>query len=667
MRLTSREKALLQSVCDALVPSIASSEKGEVGEFWRRSAAHLPLQEFIAGFLGAQRPRVRRDFRRLLALLASPLLGLTWGGPFKPFDRLDARQREALLQSWSVSRFHTLRQAFNALKKLGLFAFYGYCPPDGLNPSWKALGYPGPQTNSGEAEPHGISSLEVESDLDLRCQALVVGSGAGGGVVAGELAQAGLDVIVAEKGGNYDESQFCNLESKMAERLYEGSGLATSHDGSVNLLAGSCLGGGTTVNWAGSFRTPDYVLREWARLYQLPQMLEQAYQQSMEAVCQTLGVTLQGPRHNPQNQALWDASLKRGDEVEVIARNIRGCPQPDGLACGYCGMGCRLGSKQSVLRTYLRSASRDGARVLCDTAIERLMIEQGRVVGALGHCRASDGRRYRVRIRADQVAVAAGSIHSPALLRRSGLENRWIGRNLFLHPTVGVTGFYGRPIHSWWGPMMSVVNNAFIHLDGDYGFKLETPPVHVAYCAPTVPWHSAQAHKEIMLDCARAAHFIVLTRDRYGGRVTLDRQGYPVVRYKLHRYDRAHMLKGLKEAARLHWEAGAESVLFHHNGPSHFASSAAFEEEARNISSWGWEAGRFSLFSAHQMSTCRMAGSSRLGVVRPSGESWEIKNLYLTDASALPRCSGVNPMLTIMALAHQTAQHMKAAASSMIL
>ncbi|HSR52549.1 MAG TPA: GMC family oxidoreductase N-terminal domain-containing protein [Acidobacteriota bacterium] len=667
MRLTSRQKDLLKAVCSTLAPSVASAEDGEVGDFWRRSAGDLPVDELIVESIGAQRPRVQRDFRRLLGWLGSPLLGLTWGGPLKPFDMLDADQRQALFRSWSSSRFNSLRQGFASLRKLALYGFYGICDEKGGNPSWKAIGYPGPHLNSSAQRPHGIASLPVESDLELRCQALIIGSGAGGGVVAGELARAGLDVIVAEKGGNYDETDFNNHEVDMVNRLYEGRGIVTSHDGGIGLLAGSCLGGGTTVNWAGSFRTPAYILEEWARLYQLPEVLQSGFQDSMDAVCKTLGVTTAGPRHNPQNQALWDASLKRGDEVEVIARNIRGCPQPDGLECGYCGLGCRLGSKQSVLRTYLREAHQLGARVLCDTTLERVLVESGRAVGAEGRCRGADGRLHRVCILADRVVLAAGSIHSPALLRRSGLENRWIGRNLYLHPTVGVTGFYPRPIRSWWGPMMSVVNNSFIHLDGAYGFKLETPPVHPAFGAAPYPWVSGEDHKQLMLKSERAAHFIVLTRDRHGGRVTLDREGYPVVRYRLHSYDRAHMLRGLAEAADLHWEAGAESVLFHHNGNYRFSSRRAFRQEIGRIASWGWEPNRHSLFSAHQMSTCRMAGSSSLGAVRPSGRCWEVENLYVADASALPKCSGVNPMLTIMALAHHTAQSIKDSASAVIL
>jgi choline dehydrogenase-like flavoprotein len=157
------------------------------------------------------------------------------------------------------------------------------------------------------------------------------------------------------------------------------------------------------------------------------------------------------------------------------------------------------------------------------------------------------------------------------------------------------------------------------------------------------------------------ANIIVLTRDYYGGRVTTDRAGNPVLHYRLHRYDARHLMKGLLEALRVHRAAGALEVSAPHNAHLAFNSQRDkdFEGFLEEVQGRGFKPNAYALFSAHQMSSCRIGGNTALGAVDPTGETYEVKNLFVADGSVLPTASGVNPMVTIMGTAHYLAQQMK--------
>ena len=199
------------------------------------------------------------------------MLGLTWFGPLKPFRKLDAAQREQLLQSWAASHLPPLRKGFQALRKLCVLLYYGGSMAE-VPAAWGFLGYPGPDERP-VAAPRPIQPPETgpKTPPTYTCEVLVIGSGAGGGVVAGELAEAGFDVLVLEKGPYCHGGDFTQREVDMlGTALRRQGGPQPPSDGGIGILAGSCLGGGTTVNWAGAFRTPDYVLQEWAREHAAP-------------------------------------------------------------------------------------------------------------------------------------------------------------------------------------------------------------------------------------------------------------------------------------------------------------------------------------------------------------------------------------------------------------
>ncbi|MEP6989272.1 MAG: GMC family oxidoreductase, partial [Chloroflexota bacterium] len=241
--------------------------------------------------------------------------------------------------------------------------------------------------------------------------------------------------------------------------------------------------------------------------------------------------------------------------------------------------------------------------------------------------------------------------------------NAHIGANLHLHPVTVTYGLFDEPVVGWQGPPMTRLSRQFVNLDGrGYGVRLETAPVHPGLAAATFPWESGASHKRVMSNLYNMSNIIAIARDRHGGHITLNQHGEPVLHYKLHPSDAAHLLRGLVESLRVHIAAGAKEVSSPHNHQMLYrpADGGSLDTFLHEVEARGLQPNAYALFSAHQMSSCRIGGDSATGALDPGGQSYEVRNLYVADGSVLPTASGVNPMVSIMATAHFLAQGMKA-------
>jgi choline dehydrogenase-like flavoprotein len=302
----------------------------------------------------------------------------------------------------------------------------------------------------------------------------------------------------------------------------------------------------------------------------------------------------------------------------------------------------------------LEGASQRGLQVLCDTEIINLKIENGKVVGAIG--KHKDG--HEIIIHAKYIVLAAGAIHSPTILLRSKLRHVQLGKNLFLHPTVVSSAIYDQKINTWFGPMMSTVIDDYAHINDHYGFKVETAPFHPGFASVVVPFKNSIQFKTDMLALSRMAHFVALVRDKNGGKIEVNAQGRPIINYKVHKADLKTIQKGTKAIIKLHHKAGAVKI-FHPNllAQSFVPEDQKLSQYFNSIESLSWKANQFMVGSAHQMGTCRMSGDRKKGVTKPDGESWLANNLFIADASLFPTASGVNPMVSIQALAYHVAKN----------
>ncbi len=593
-----------------------------------------------------------RQLKALLDVWDTRGLGLALTGRPRRFSELPQAQREQVLLSLSDSRVGAKRALFQGLKTASLFPYY----MTGGEALWKGLGYSGPLGVRADPPAPVITPLEVTRDTDLTCDVVVVGSGAGGGTTAGVLAAAGLDVVVLEAGGFHDERHFDGGEETGFLELYALAPQATA-EGQVQLVAGRGLGGGTVVNYTTSFRTPDHVREEWAALG-ATQFATEEYTASMDAVCARLGVNTEHDKAAPRDAILERGALALGWESAAMPRNVLGCDQD--VECGRCGMGCRVGAKQSTAKTWLADAAAAGARILTGVSVRTVSTSFGRATGVVGS--SADGHRVRVRARA--VVVAAGAIQTPALLQRSGLTNPNVGRYLRLHPATAVWGRMQESVDGWVGSMQSRYVDALTDLDGTgYGVLYETAPLTPGFGTGFVNWRGSADFRRRMVELKHTLGVAVIVRDRDpGGTVRVGRDGEPVVKYQLSPRDTDHLIQGLVGGARIAEAAGADWIAStHHRGvsyePGRRSSIAGFEADLRAA---GAAPATMALAALHIMGTARMGGSATTSAVDPDGQTWDVPGLYVADASCFPTASGVNPMISIESIAHMTATRLAA-------
>jgi choline dehydrogenase-like flavoprotein len=650
------EYATLRAICDTFVPALQVDD--DPHQFYATSASDLKVPELVAATVAQLPEEARAQLKQLLGLLDNPLVNLLFSGQFQRFRSLNQAQREALLRGWAASSMQMRRQAFGALKRAAVVPYYSAVGADGSNPAWKALDYPGPDSPPPNV-PKPIKPTEITGNTTLECDVVIVGSGAGGGVAAGELAAAGKAVMVLEMGGYYNEADFVQYEGAGYQKLYLGGGALTTKDQGVTLVAGSCLGGGTVVNYCTSFRTPDEVRAEWAEQHHLPTFTTQDYDASMDAVSQRINVNRDQSAPS-KHEALMSKGLEKlGWHVDKLPRDVKNCPQDHG--CGYCMFGCQRSAKQSTLITYLQDAYQHGAKVIVNCRAERILVEQGRAVGVAASVTTASGERHTLTVRAKAVIAAAGSLQTPALLLRSGLTNPAIGRYLRLHPATGVWGVLREDAEPFGGPLQALYSEQFANLQDGYGFRFEWVPIHPGTLSLSMPWTSGKQHKDLMRNYRHIVPLGILLRDHESGQVSIDKRGESVIEYRLAPYDRAHMRKGIEAATEVLEAIGVEEIM----APSpqmisyRPGASGSRVEFLRQVDATGYRPNYFGLITYHQMGSCRMGQDPQTSVVNEHNEAHEVRGLFVTDASAFPSATGVNPMLTVMSIAHRAAQYIK--------
>lgn len=672
----------------SLRPTVEALARVIVPQAFQATPAAADVMQLLDGRLAGAPGHSRRNLLLAIRVIDSSTIRLLVSGTTRAWTAMGEVERSAAFSRWGTSRFGFARTIYEAVRRLVLSVYFtssgahhdiGVLPP--LHKRQPIVPWEGPlfakvPDDSGPVArgprmmsvarsqplPAPVSDAvtpgsALGGQFRISADAVVIGSGAAGAVVAARLAGSGREVVILEEGSYLGAHDFVEDEGKLFPRLFADAGLRATDDLSITIFQGGAAGGGTTVNWMLMLRTPEFVLDEWARRFGLRDLSPAVMAATFDRIERELHVDeVPDDAHSPANKVLLDGARALGWRARAARINAHGC-----LRAGSCSLGCRYQAKQSGLLTWLPRAFAHGARLFTEARAERIEVREpqsagnGRPVKRV-HARVIDPAtgqpRAELAIDTPLVVLAAGAVGTPVILQQSGMGGGAVGRFLRLHPTTAVMGEFEHDIYPLAGIPQSALCDEFLGKgEHEYGFWLECPALSPALGAIAMS-SFGDAHRQRMVRLYRTAPIIALTRDGAdlddsNGSVTVDRRGRRHIRYRVGTSDTRTLARSVEASARLLLAAGAKHVHTLHTEPV----VVSREADLAAIAQADYGPNRIGLFSAHVNGTCRMGYDSRTAAVNPEGERYGARGLYVCDGSILPTSLGVNPQETIMGLA----------------
>ena len=704
--LSEKQAATLLKMVDAFAPPDT--------ELRRRLAAEDPGYDLVSAFEGfcfnsgvqfADNAKVLLDLVNVLPTFM-PLFFSRWGLPTFQLTWLSNEDAQRFFRRLRDSRLKALRSIFQGAKALAMQPIY--CNEKSV---WRQIGYRPWLDDSRQltADRHGPTAFDMAIDIEdgvatlrenvltidtlerrlragtverrgdryvVETDIVIVGSGAGGSVVAAEVAaNTNHRVLVLEKGHFIEPFQFSQRESEMVPALYdvEFSSVDLTRIGlqvptmSATIVRGSLVGGSATINHALAFETPGPVIDDWQRDYGA-RFSRADLQPHFDAIRALLRIQPVADVQITGNNGL----LRRGAEAlgmlhhGIADRNAHQC-----IGCGCCDMGCRYNRKLTPLNVLLPRATRRGAQVIANCRVDEILLEDlaepvaGRRTRALGVSATLVDKRFpanvTLEVRARRVVLCAGPLDSPRLLLRSGVDRlrrqagsqTAIGEGLSTHAPVTLYGEFDRPFYpATGGPPMSYYVKTY-ETEGapersHVKFAVEGIFNHPMVHSQLVPFETPVAHAELMKRFDRTMTVVVLLRDRAVGRV-----GPKTFEYELAAEDRPRLLDAMRTSARLMFAAGARRVFLSDAQPFFIGSAAEVDEK---LTMQKMEKDPPMITSGHPMGGCRLGENPARDVVDSDGRSWDVDSLFIADSSVFPSSLGANPCFTVYALAHRMAR-----------
>ena len=490
--------------------------------------------------------------------------------------------------------------------------------------------------------PRSTGPHRVAQGLATDCDVLVIGSGAGGATVAERLTAEGLDVLMLEEGAYLDVDNRPSSVPHSVAKLWRDGGLTVSLGSpKVAYIEGRCVGGGTESNSAIMQRAPEALLDQWAERYGIAEFGAEALAGYYDRVARAVNASVTRGKLGEPSDLLRKAGKKLGWQVKALERAQEKC-----VGTNLCAAGCPTGGKRSMTTTAIPAALGRGLRLIAECRADRLVLEGGRVTAVRATARDQAGRRHRVLIRPKQVFLCAGPVHTPALLLRSKLRHQ-VGATLRMHPTIKVTARFGHAVEAASArlPLYAIsefmpdqrIGGSFFR-PGFFGMSL------------------AEDWKErgwLLPDWERCGMYYAMARAEAAGRIKLlPGLGEPVVRYNLTPADWRNLASGLGRLGQAMFAAGATHVYPSIAGhPGWTEAGQCGEFETRDL-----PAERTNLMTIHLFSSCPPGEDRSRCATDSFGAVRDVENLVLADGSQIPEAPGVNPQLTIMALALRAAE-----------
>ncbi|MCP4912145.1 MAG: GMC family oxidoreductase [Oligoflexia bacterium] len=467
---------------------------------------------------------------------------------------------------------------------------------------------------------------------------IVIGSGAGGALSA-ELLSQSSKVLLIEMGPYRKTSDFDMNEGKAYVDLYQESAARFTKDKGIKVLQGQSVGGGTTVNWTSSFRTPKSVLNHWVKNYGWSPDFVRQIEDNFPSIEDKFSISPWDIPENENNAILKSGLKKMKIKANIIPRNVKDCHN-----LGYCGMGCPKGAKQSTLVNCIPNFLKNGGQLLHSQEVTSIVEEQ-----KVSKVILKDGREFEC----DYIFLAAGGVGTPAILKRSGLADPLdlIGKRTFLHPVVASAAIFEEEVNPFFGAPQSIYSDHFIENPIKCGFKLEVPPVHPVLLSSIIPVHG-KSHSNFINQIKNLNAIISLFKDGFhkesqGGSVELNSYGQPVLNYPITGYMWESFREALKIMVEIQFEAGAKQVSALHKNAKLCSS---INECLDDINKLKMQVIDMPVMSAHVMGGCLMGDDKRASVVDMYGRVRGLKRAYIVDGSLFPTSLGVNPMESILTL-----------------
>ncbi len=507
---------------------------------------------------------------------------------------------------------------------------------------------------------HGLKVTQAsdvkDSSINLKADVVIVGSGGGGAITAYELAAKGKKVVVLEAGPYVPSQQFSEMLAMAMGALYQDHGGQSNSHGDITILQGSCVGGSTVVNAAFCVRTPDYFLKRWGKEFGLTNLSSKTLKPYFEKVERNLHVRPNARHETSPGAELIKKGLKKLGLPEGNAtRNVKDC-----ALTAFCFSGCLADRKQSMLVTYLPWAVAKGASIFADTRVTQVLAENGIAKGVVGEVidPASGAKKADIRVEAPIVVLAAGPVQTPILLLRSGLANSsgQVGKNFACHPTMSVTAEFDKPADDFHGATHSLSMDKHA-LPANGGYLLLNAVQEPVEASFQVEPGTGKPYVTYMSKYRNSIRLITLIHDRNVGEVTW-KNGIKEIKYSVDDHDFEIMKKGLKTNARVLFASGARRVYI----PA--SQRVVIEDQGQVdqvIDSLKNEPARYRYTSFHPQGTCRMGADPTKTVVNPRGETHDVKNLYIADASLLPTSHGFPISETVYALSSYIADQINIA------
>lgn len=589
----------------------------------------------VESFLGELPPTARTAYRGLVRLFN----GLSYVHRRRGLAALDAGERVALLDRWrdsDIARRNALKALMVPLKvahfddpsffdKIG--CVYTFQQKAEIKPAW--------------FRERVHDARKLDGDLAVEVDVVVIGTGAGGAVVARELAEHGVAVAMLEEGNYVDRSEFNGRPLDMQKKLYRAAG-ATFSVGNVPITIplGKTVGGSTTVNSGTCYRVPDRILQDWVKDFGLRELTPDGMAPYFDRVESVLGVA-------PTRKEILGGCARviaRGAEALGFKKHLplkRNAPDCDGQ--GVCCFGCPTDAKRSMNVSYVPLALKAGAELFTGVRAQRVIVEGGRAVGVVG--KAPGGRTVTVRARA--VIVACGTLITPGFLMRNGLgdQSGQLGRNLSIHPATGLLAVMREKVENWKGVPQGYAIEDF----HEEGLMFEGAALPLDFSVGLMP-HIGPELVELAEGFDRIASFGLMVEDTSRGRVRLVGD-QPVVTYNLNDADLGRMKRGIDILTQVFLAAGAERVLL----PVHGFNEVHTEADLARFRTTRIRAHDVEVSAYHPLGTARMGADPRSSVVDAEHQVHDTPGLYVVDGASVPSSLGVNPQVTIMALATRAA------------